>query len=325
MESTKRLRSFTRMLPGLLAGSLFLSGCSKALTESSASAVIQKWVDAQAGGIASSNASSLTSQIGAEMPQRWTMAGVQRALKEGYLQEKTLTVTFPNFSGQFTGRRGFAGGSPYGGWNDTLNLATNAGHPPFASGFFRTCYSYDPNGFFRPNDNCWGGTFNGPIQRNGSGPSRFTIRVTQFSPYVGMLPNTTFTFSASLARGSPDVIHGALETDPVQMQGRANGADIQQDVYVYLWTDKLPKNIFNGSVLRLGHIVVERCEHLLLVSETTATAACQTHVKLTSAAEVIFGNRPTDQTMQASFGKQPDGSWVGTGINYLPPQYNIFQ
>jgi hypothetical protein len=29
--------------------------------------------------------------------------------------------------------------------------------------------------------------------------------------------------------------------------------------------------------------------------------------------------------MQASFGKQPDGTWVGTGINYGAPQYNIFQ
>ena len=103
------------------------------------------------------------------------------------------------------------------------------------------------------------------------------------------------------------------------------GSDFQQNVYIYTWTDKLPKDTFTGQILKLGHMVVDSCDHLLLGTETTATATCKTHVKLTRAAEVIFGSAPTTNTVQASFGKKPDGTWTGTQIGGAALQYNIFQ
>jgi hypothetical protein len=103
------------------------------------------------------------------------------------------------------------------------------------------------------------------------------------------------------------------------------GVDVQQEVYVYNWTDKLPKDTVNGATLKLGRLMVDKCESLLLSSETAATASCKTHVQLTSAAEAILGQRPTDQSMGAFFGKQPDGVWVCTRVSYSPPQYNILQ
>ena len=78
-------------------------------------------------------------------------------------------------------------------------------------------------------------------------------------------------------------------------------------------------------MLNLGHLAVESCEHLQLASETTATASCKTHVRLTGAAEAIFGNRRTDQLMEASFGRQPDGTWIGTSIKYTAPPYSLSQ
>ena len=311
-------------LAAVVSVSLWTGGCSKALTDSSATGVIQKWIDSQDGGVVTIPAGSLTGQIGTEMPQHWTAPGALRLLKEGYLQERTAPVTYPNLSGSFSGRRGFKPGEIYGGWNDTLILNTSSGRPPSFSGFFHTCYTYDPKGFFNPKDNCWGGQVNGTLQKNGAGVSYATLRVTQYSPYVGMLPNTAFPFNILLARGNPDVIRGSMATDALEMQGHASGPDIQQDVYVYSWTPKLPKDVVSGTGLKLGHLIVDKCDHLLLRSETAATASCKVHPKVGDAAAAIFGSGATDGMLQASFGKQPDGAWIGTGIVYSAPQDNLY-
>jgi hypothetical protein len=266
------------------------------------------------------------------MQQRWTVPGVQRAITEGFVQEKVLPVSYPNFSGHFTGSRGFLPGQKYGGWNDFLDVSTTPGRPPYVRGTFRTCQAYDPNLFFA-HDSCWSGAVNGPVQRNGAGASQLLITVNGFVP--GMLPNSTIPLRVSLARGNPDAIQGTLQfpaglagtppLEPVSFQGRVAGVDVQQEVYVYNWTDKLPKDTVNGATLKLGRLMVDKCESLLLSSETAATASCKTHVQLTSAAEAILGQRPTDQSMGAFFGKQPDGVWVCTRVSYSPPQYNILQ
>lgn len=113
---------------------------------------------------------------------------------------------------------------------------------------------------------------------------------------------------------------------PFLAQGRATGSEILQNLYVYTWTDKLPKDVVvNGNALKLGHLVVDSCSQLLLDSETAAKAVCKTHVELTKPAEVIFGSGSTEQSMQAVFGKQPDGNWVTTRVSYSPPQYVINQ
>lgn len=182
--------------------------------------------------------------------------------------------------------------------------------------------------------NCLTGNVNGSVQRNGAGASQLLVTVTETGPF-GIMPNSTITLRLSLNRANPDILQGTLQPpgglfgnpgpEPVRFEGNVTGPDIQQEVYVYTWTDKLPKDTISGPTLKLGHLEVDSCQNLLLGSETAATASCKTHVKLTSAAAVIFGSKSTDQIMQASFGKQPNGTWVGTQVSYAPPPYNLDQ
>lgn len=312
---------------------VLLAGCSKALTESSASGVIQKWVDAQEGGIVNTSAGGLMSQMGTEMPNPWAAVGVRRLIKDGYIEEKTSTISYPNFSGEFSGTHLAVTGSVF---LDTFTLQASTDRPPRVTGTFKVCFPKTHDTFY---GSCVWGSINGTIQKNGTGPSRFSLHgEAEWHPRDDAEMNANplqfrtdlpglrdFPFAATLVRGNPDKITGTYGDSPIQLQGRVTGPDIQQEVYTYNWSGKLPKDTFNGQFLRLGHLVVDSCDHLLLVSETVANASCKTHVKLTSGGESIFGNRPTDQVMQAFFGKQPDGTWVGTRVNYSPPQYEMNQ
>lgn len=58
--------------------------------------------------------------------------------------------------------------------------------------------------------------------------------------------------------------------------------------------------------------VVDECHELLLETETIATAKCRVHVNLTEAGVAAWGSAPTEWEVAASFGKQPDGTWVAT-------------
>lgn len=316
------------MIVALSLTFLTLGGCSKALTESSASGVIQKWIDSQNGGAVRTPAGALTNHIGREMVNAWSAAGVQRLIKQGYLEEKTVAVSYPNFSGQYSGVHHDVNmfhvyvSTPS---VDTLDIKTVADtRPPHVEGQFRTCFE----------NNCDVGSVSGAVQRNG--PSTLTL---SFPERGGSLmsnrPSTRNRLVVALERGRPDAIVGRytvansmVNLDPISIRANRAGPnppDIQQAVYVYSWTNKLPKDTFSGTTLNLGHLVVGSCDHLLLASETTATASCKTQVKLTSGGKAIFGNGPTDQLMQASFGKQPDGTWIGTSINYSAPPFSYVE
>jgi hypothetical protein len=237
-----------------------------------------------------------------------------------------VPVAYPNFSGQYSGVHhepnmfGVYVSTPS---VDTLDIHTVSNtRPPHIEGQFKTCFE----------NNCDVGSVSGAVQRNG--PSTLTL---SFGAREGSLmsnrPATRNRLVVALEHGQTDAIVGQyteagslMKVGPITIRFNhvgANPPNIQQEVYVYNWTAKLPKETFSGTKLNLGHHEVESCEHLLLTSETKATASCKTHVKLTSAAGAIFGDRPTDQVMQASFGKQPDGTWIGTSINYSAPPYSI--
>jgi hypothetical protein len=64
---------------------------------------------------------------------------------------------------------------------------------------------------------------------------------------------------------------------------------------------------------KIGHIVVDSCDHLLLTTETVATAQCKVHMNFTKEGAAKFGNNQSSAIIPARFGKQPDGKWVGTG------------
>lgn len=309
---------------------LFSVSCSKALTESSAVGIIQKSIDAKDNGMTTTSVIALTSLI-SEQPLRLQQTSIQRLVKEGYLEEKTVQVSYPNFSGHFTSHRGFPPGQQYGGWIDDLQIAVSPGHPPLANGTFRTCQAYDPNLFFA-HDSCVSGNLNGPVQRSAN--SQFGVTVNSIGGSSLDL-NSVITLRVSLVRGNPDIIQGTLQApnnplfgtpapQPIRLEGHVAGEDISQEVYVYSWTNKLPKDMIVGGSLRLGNLVVDSCEHLLLSTETAATATCKTHVKLSKEAAAIFGETSTERPLQASFGKQPNATWVGTDFRYTPPTY-IFQ
>lgn len=313
----------------LVVGLLALAGCSKALTESSAGGVVQKFVDAQNDGQVSTRADSLINNVGIEMPMRWAAAGAQRVLKAGLLQEKTIPATYPNFSGQFTGHYGAVlGEHTLTSYNFTA-VAVD-GQQPYLSGSFSACDIYDGSGARFAGRDCAEGTINGPIQRNGAGRSNFTFLrnrspISLFQLAIGIITHEPQLIQMSLVRGNPDMIQLSADGTTFQLQGHATGQDFQHEVYVYSWPASMPKGLFSGRMLMLGHLVVEGCEHLLLGTETTATATCRTHIKLTKDAEIVFGSASTDQSLQASFGKQPDGKWIVTQIGYIPPQYTIAQ
>jgi hypothetical protein len=71
----------------------------------------------------------------------------------------------------------------------------------------------------------------------------------------------------------------------------------------------------NDEERKVGHFVVDSCDHLLLVTETVATAQCTIHVSFTKEGAAKFGNtnNQSSSIIPARFGKQPDGTWVGTG------------
>jgi hypothetical protein len=302
------------LIVALLLSTITVGGCSKALTESSASGVIQKWIDSQNGGVVSTSAGDLTRQIGVEMINAWSIPSVQRLTRQGYLEEKIVSVSYPNFSGQYSGvfhqvnMFSVVVSEPTVVTIDIQTVSNT--RPPHVEGQFKACDGPD----------CNVASVSGSVRRGGT------------SALMLAFPSGRKEFEVALDPGPTDAMVGHYDASGWGHESylRANHvgpnpSDVRQEVYVYRWTKKLPNDTFSGEMLNLGHLVVESCDHLLLASETTATASCKTHVKLMSAAEASFGSGPTDQVMQASFGKQPDGTWIGTSISYSAPSYKISQ
>jgi len=313
------------MLVGVLVTGAALGGCGKALTDASASGVIQKWINLQNAGTVSTSVEALTSQLGAERTSAWEAPDVQRLVKLGYLEEKTVSVSYPNFSGRYSGVHheiNMFGISVQTASHDTVDVRTVAStRPPHVEGQFTTCFE----------DGCDVASLGGEVRRNG--PSVLTLTFPERGGGVlANRPGTRNRLVVRLERGQADAMVGHYTDSGSGLRGGIfihadhvgpNPPDIQQGVYVYSWSKTLPKDAVSGSMLNLGHLVVDSCDRLLLSSETKATASCKTHVALTSAAAAVFGSRPTDRPMDASFGKQPDGTWVGTGIGYSAPTYGI--
>ncbi len=323
-------RSLACLSVGLCA--LTIQSCSKALTASSAVGNAQKFIDDHGDGGVNTFAGELTNQIGAEMPQHWTNSCVQRLIKIGYLQERTATTTYPNLTGEFKGTHT----TPFAsGFVDTLSLRTAPTNPPRVEGSFRFCLR-PPNTFY---GTCNWGPVTGVVMKYGA-QTRLSMKTSMQWIYRSdaemnvdplNLPSAlggplgavggTSPLAVTLERGNPDNLVGSFETAALQLHGNAAKPDIQREVFVYSWTDKLPRDTFNGSLLQLGHLVIDTCDNLLLSSETSATASCSTHIKLTDAAKIIFGERPTTRSLRATFGKQPDGGWVCVNIEYQAPPF----
>jgi hypothetical protein len=308
-------------LASICPGLLLFTGCGKTLSPSRAANLAQVYADKSGGERITTSIVALTSQLGPEHTEALQAAGVQRLVRAGYIEEQKHLVSYPNFSGQFTGSHDETQLLP-ARWDDTFQLHTIATtKPPHVEGSFRSCWR---------NDCSNAGSVVGAVERNG--PSHLTLM------FHAPMALTRF-LNVSLVRGQPNRIAGDYvigNSDPVIMRPQSNPisavggtgeGDIQQEVFVYKWTGKLPQGTLDGnSALVLGSLTVDSCDGLLLDTETTARATCRSHVKLTSAASIIFGSRPTDATLTALYGKQPDGGWVATTITgYNRPEYSLTQ
>lgn len=212
----------------LVLTTIALSGCSKALTESSASGVIQKWVDAQGGGTVNVSAGELTNRLGTEMPSTWSAAGVQRLIKQGYIEEKTVSVAYPNLSGHYTATREERIGFSLNVFVDTFDLQTNSGtRPPRVEGSFRSCFFSD----------CTvGGPVSGVVSRNG--PSTLTLSFQGKDLATDRILNYSHTLVVALERGQMSTLVGRYTDNLVSPQASAIRAnrlgpsppDIQQKI-----------------------------------------------------------------------------------------------
>jgi hypothetical protein len=305
----------------LSLGVLLVCGCSQTLNNSRAAKLAQSYIDSQNGGTVQTSIGGLTNQLGLEMSAPLQAVGIQRLIQAGYIEERKMTVAYPNFSGHFSGGHD----APLvGRTQDTLELqAVAATKPPQVQGSFKICESpYS----------CVDGSVNGVIQKNGPSDLTLSYQTRDMLSRAPVTVNTTL--SVSLSRGASDVLSGVYlwgkenmfvgaQRSAFRVTGRVVGPDIQQEVFVYSWTGKLPKGTVDGAALKLGHLIIDSCEQLLLNSETSAGATCKTQVTLTREAEMVFGSSPTDQPMGVTFGKQPDGTWVVTSVRYTPPPYRL--
>ena len=292
---------------------LALSGCSSALTEASAAKAIQGYIDTQQNGIVMTSIIFLTGQLGTQHTERSSVPAIQRLMKQGMVEEITGTAVYPDLSGTY---RGTVGGYYRGNITYTVKLHTTPANPPEVEGEYQDCL------FGR---SCWDGTVSGVVEQRAA--STLTLR------QISRRPTDTATVRSlvvSLTRGTngEDMLVGALRegetSNPIELRGRA-GAQLERKIYVYKWTDKFPKEALQPPDLQLGHLVVDGCDHLLLATEISATATCQSHIVLTDVAKAIWGEKSTKETLQASFGRQPNGKWIGTKISYSPPSYEINQ
>lgn len=308
VRKLKRIR-----LVSLLLGVLALTGCSKKLDESRAVKLAQTFVDSQNGGIVTTSASELTSQLDSEILEPLQMPGMRRLINKGWIEERKIQVPYPNFSGKFSGTLGNPSEAAFAVKYTFEFQTTGASKPPRVQGSYKDCIQVTM---------CWGGSIDGIVRRNG--PSTLTLRQAIRGPSDNPKERTLV---ASLVRGQPDVIDGSLIEGgpgrPLRLEGQTTGPDIQQEAFTYIRTGSFPKDILDGSSLRLGHLEIDSCTGLLLGSETTARARCLAHVKLSSEAGVFLEGADTKGPLKVTFGKQPDGGWVATSVEYYAPQYSL--
>jgi hypothetical protein len=298
-------------------GILAVTGCGKSLTESSAVKLVQRNLDLEAGGIVSTQINALTSQIGVALAEPSRLAAIERLLKEGYLQQKAVAVVLPNISGTFIRTKAtiHLNGLDHT-FQESFELHMTTERPPVIEGSFRQCEV--------ETSSCDIWSIKGVSQ---SKSADLTLS-PESSSHGANIPAKSMT--VSLVRGQPDELlyeansRGIVIGDAqLRAIGHATEPDIQQQWFIYGWTRKLPKDALNGPLLKLGHLVTDSCDNLVLVSETAATAVCKTHLKLTKDAEIIFGNRATNIPLLALFRKKPDGTWSATHSEYRLPAFAI--
>jgi len=290
------------------------SGCSKKLTQSRAVKLTQEVIDKSKGGVIVSIA-----PVTAVLAQEFSDAAapvppaILPLVQAGLIRRRTIPLKYPNIAGQYTGTYTSVFNKPL---EAKLVVTLQDGSaPPRVQGTFETCAVWVETEVHNgpiTHRNCGTNNVSGVLNANGATNLIFTVNALE--------PPTNMQLT--LTRGNPDDLSGRVHsgsTDlPVKLQGHS-GPDIQQSMYMYEWSDKLPKDaLVSGYTVNGGRLIVDTCDQLLLQDETKATAICSGHLEPTGAVKTILGDGFKTISIRATYGKQPDGEWVGTAANHSP-------
>jgi hypothetical protein len=290
-----------------------LSGCRRTFDESRAVKLTQAVIDAKKDPVVVSIA-PIAGTMNREFTDPTIPAELQRPVQGGLIQQRRTLLKYPNLSGHFLGK-----------YFDTPDVTIQIPHeailalqlvsnskPPRIEGTSEMCsLTYDFGPPPRTNRTC--GTWHVSGVLNANGPTDLTESTE---------PNTHIILT--LTRGNPDVLTGVIRTQyysrPVRFEGKAGGPDLEQPIYTYDWSDKLPKDaLISAYQVNAGHLIVDVCGQLLLQGDTSATATCSGHADMLSAVKMILGDSVRTIQVHAVYGKRPDGEWVGTAASYAAP------
>jgi hypothetical protein len=95
-----------------------------------------------------------------------------------------------------------------------------------------------------------------------------------------------------------------------------NSAKISVPMFSYSFTPKAKVQVVNGSdQSSMGRIIVTGVDSLLLATDTVATAKFKWKFDYSEIGQVITLSKQPEKLGEVQFGKQPDGTWIITGIN----------
>jgi hypothetical protein len=105
----------------------------------------------------------------------------------------------------------------------------------------------------------------------------------------------------------------SFETVGTRYKGSATGKRVDVKWYTYSWSPDFQKQLVGTGdatyVVGGGYEQVGDVSDLRLVTDTQATAKFSFRVSLNDLGKLFIPSQPPNGTVQATFGKKPDGTW----------------
>ena len=307
-------------------GLMAACGDSKVLTAERAKALAQARLDMTNQGGVVVNVGTLTSQLNTRTLQtpEQLLPSMKRLLDHGYIEQKSYKIIYPDLSGTYTG--GWAYPQFSRGIGIRVTLSTDQSRPPNVTGSYTAeCGEFDRGALKRRFD-CGTGSLAGSLGRqppyilNPSNHRAFSVWPEELGSFSLMSITLQLGSSDDTLAGYFQLISGVQ--NPLLLTGKNSHRNIEQDEYSYNWSQTFPQTFMNGpSMLNLGHGVIDSCDNLLLGSETSASCVVKWHVDLDTPRSALMGPNRVEGTVSATFGKQPDGTWIITSLDLPATPY----
>jgi hypothetical protein len=307
---------------------LMLSGCgSKTLTESRARSLVQARMDLAAKATGQDgllvDPYELTATLNNRYPQKLTSVGMRRVVGDGYIEEQTPKAIYPDLTGNFHGQWVYP-------WLSSVSFivditVNSQNRPPMiTANYTGRCGGSQ---LVPTMQNCQTGSCQGLQPEHGviSLSCSTTFNSGTTTNVVGLDLNPQA--DQNRITGNFRLQYATVVTPnvtPMSLEGAFNRKTIEQEQYVYVWSKKFPADLlFANRFIRLDDAAVDSCENLLLQTETTASCTCKWHSNLSKPLTSMYGKNRLDGTIQATFGKQPDGNWMVTNVNHDIEKYDV--